>query len=99
MANEEVVPGETPANEAPTTSTKPKSTAAPASLADLPAFLTVDEVAELLRTTRAAVYTMSDRGRLPGVTRVGRRMLVSRDDLVDWLKQNRVPSPSKGVRR
>lgn len=70
----------------------------PTSTAELPMFLTVDEVAELLRTTRAAVYTMNDRGRLPGVTRVGRRMLVCRDELVSWLRQNRVPSPARNRR-
>jgi excisionase family DNA binding protein len=43
-----------------------------------PALLTVDEVADYLRTSRAAVYHQVARGQLPGVVRVGRRVLVRR---------------------
>jgi excisionase family DNA binding protein len=43
-----------------------------------PALLTVEEVADYLRTTRAAVYHQIARGQLPGVVRVGRRVLVKR---------------------
>ena len=57
-----------------------------------PLLLTADETAELLRTTRKAVYAMVERGQLPGVTRIGRRLLVRRDALVDWLDQKRAPS-------
>ena len=38
------------------------------------AALTVDETASLLRTTRKAVYALIERGQLPGVTRLGRRV-------------------------
>jgi len=61
-------------------------------------FLTVEEAAELLRTTRKAIYAMVERGFLPGVTRIGRRVLIRRDDLLHWLGQNSAPSP-KGYRR
>ncbi len=61
----------------------------------LPRFLTVDETAEVLRTTRRAVYAMAGRGQLPGVTRIGRRLLVRADDLLDWLDRSRTPSPGK----
>ena len=54
--------------------------------------LTVDEVADLLRTTRKAVYAMAERRQLPGVTRLGRRLLVRSDLLLDWLGQKRTPS-------
>ncbi len=54
--------------------------------------LTVDETAGLLRTTRKAVYAMAERGQLPGVTRIGRRLLVRRDVLLDWLDQKRMRS-------
>ena len=58
----------------------------------LPVLLTADETAELLRTTRKAIYVMAERGQLPGVTRIGRRLLVRRDSLLDWLNQKRALS-------
>lgn len=58
-------------------------------------FLTVEEAAELLRTTRKAIYAMVERGFLPGVTRIGRRVLIRRDDLLHWLGQNSAPSPKE----
>ena len=58
-------------------------------------FLTANEVAELLRTSRPAVYAMVERGQIPGVVRIGRRVLVCRQDLVDWLDQKRVPLPGE----
>ncbi len=58
----------------------------------LPVLLTVDETADVLRTSRKAIYVMAERGQLPGVTRVGRRLLVRRDALVDWLDQKRTQS-------
>ena len=61
----------------------------------LPRFLTVDETAEVLRTTRRGVYAMAERGQLPGVTRIGRRLLVRADDLLDFLDRSRTPSPRK----
>jgi excisionase family DNA binding protein len=48
---------------------------------DLPELLEPDEVAAMLRTTVKAVYHLVERGRLPGVVRLGRRVLVRRDDL------------------
>lgn len=50
-----------------------------------PPYLTPAEVAELLRTTRGAIYTVVHRGQLPGVTRIGRRILVHRAELLRWL--------------
>ena len=59
----------------------------------LPVFLTVDETADLLRTTRKAVYSMVERGQLSGVTRIGRRLLIRTRDLLSWLDHNCAPSP------
>ena len=60
---------------------------------DLPMLATVDETAALLRTTRKAIYAMIERGQLPGVTRIGRRVLIrARPDLLDWLRQKSTPS-------
>ena len=36
-----------------------------------------------------------ERGMLPGVLRIGRRVLVRRDDLLDWLGQKSTPSPER----
>lgn len=57
-----------------------------------PLLLTAPEVAELLRTSRKAVYAMVDRRQLPGVTRLGRRVLFRSDLLLDWLRQKSTPS-------
>ena len=54
----------------------------------MPVLLTVGETALLLRTSAAAVYAMSSRGQLPGVIRIGRRLLFRRDALVDWLDES-----------
>jgi excisionase family DNA binding protein len=58
--------------------------------------LTPDEVAVLLRTTRKAVYAMVERGQLPGVVRIGRRVLVLEADLLEWLRQNTQAVAGKG---
>ena len=63
--------------------------------AALPVLLTVDEAADLLRTTRRAIYAMIERRQLPGVIRVRRRVLLRADDLLDWLNQKRAPSPEE----
>ena len=62
---------------------------------DMPRLLTVDETADLLRTTPRAIYAMIARGQLPGVLRIRRRVLVRADDLLDWLHQKRAPSPKE----
>jgi hypothetical protein len=38
---------------------------------------------------------MVDRRQIPGVTRIGRRVLFRTDDLLDWLDQKRAPSPEE----
>ena len=63
-----------------------------------PDLLTVAEVATVLRTTREAVYKLVERGQLPGVIRLRKRVLVERESLVHWVHQNRTPS-SRGERR
>ncbi len=63
-----------------------------------PPLLTASEVAVALRTSRKAVYAMAERAQLPGVTRIGRRLLVRRDDLLSWLDERRAAPPA-GSRR
>jgi excisionase family DNA binding protein len=66
-------------------------------IGDLPSplFLTVHEAASLLRTTRKAVYALIERQQLPGVTRIGRRVLIRTAVLLHWLDQKRAPSPKE----
>lgn len=49
--------------------------------------LTVEEVAEVLRTTPSALYSSRHRGEAPGAlaVRVGRRLLWRPTDLEAWL--------------
>lgn len=61
----------------------------------MPVLWTVPEVAALLRTTPKAVYAMVERAQLPGVTRIGRRVLVHSGELLDFLDHNRTPSPKE----
>lgn len=58
----------------------------------LPMLLTVDDLAQLLRTTDRAIYAMVERGQLPGIVRIGRRVLFRSADLLDWLNQKSAPS-------
>jgi excisionase family DNA binding protein len=62
----------------------------------VPHLLTPDDVAVVLRTSRKAIYAMIERGQLPGVVRVGRRVLIREDDLVEWLRQKSHVVISKG---
>ena len=62
---------------------------------DSPLLLTPLEVATLLRTSRSAIYSMIERQQLPGVTRIGRRVLLNRDILLHWLRQKSAPSPKE----
>jgi excisionase family DNA binding protein len=57
-------------------------------------FLTVEEVALLLRTTPGGIRARAARGRLPGLVRVGRRLLVRRDALLRSLER-RASSPGR----
>lgn len=49
------------------------------------ALLTPDEVAAVLRTSRKSVYSMIERGQIPGIVRLGRKILIRRDRLTRWL--------------
>jgi len=60
-----------------------------------PVLLTADEVALLLRTSRKSIYAQIERRQLPGVRRVGRRVLINRRELLNWLDHNCASSPKE----
>ena len=72
---------------------------APLEAENLPVLMTANETADLLRTSRKAIYAMAERGQLPGVIRLGHRLLIRRDDVLTWLDRSRAPSPGGGKRR
>lgn len=55
--------------------------------AEIPELLTIQEMAGILRTSPKAIYAMVERAQLPGVVRIGRRVLIRRDALAQWLDQ------------
>ena len=64
----------------------------------VPMLLTVDDTARMLRTTKRAIYAMIERRQLPGIVRIGRRVLVRSDELLHWLDQKSAPSQRSAVR-
>jgi excisionase family DNA binding protein len=58
----------------------------------MPMLLTVADAADLLRTTRRAIYAMLERRQPPGVIRIRRRVLIRSAELLEWLDQKRAPS-------
>ena len=59
----------------------------------VPTLLTPAQVATLLCTSRKAIYAMIERRQLPGVLRIGRRVLICEATLLDWLRQKSTASP------
>lgn len=59
---------------------------------DIPILIRADELATLLRTSTRAIYAMTERGQLPGVVRVGRRLLYRREAVLRWLGESRASS-------
>ena len=57
-------------------------------VSELPAVLTVSEVARLLRVNRNTVYELFQRREIPGGRKVGRCIRFSRDAVVQWLQGN-----------
>lgn len=72
-------------------STEPGQDALAATV-QFPRFLTPDETADLLRTTRQAIYAQIRNGTLPGVIRLRRRILIDGQSLLQWLDRNRAVS-------
>lgn len=60
-------------------------------LRNLPTYLTVMEVAALLRVGRSMAYDLARRGEIPAIN-IGRVVRIPRDALVDWLQQRQKQS-------
>jgi len=71
--------------------------AAPSMADGLPPVLTVDEVAAFLRLNRKTVYEAIHRGEIPA-RRIGNALRIGRDQVIDWLRQGRVPRTSRRKR-
>ena len=64
----------------------------------LPHLLTVAMAAELLQTSREALYARIGRGGMPGVIRDGRRLLIDTAILMGHLDRCRASSPQEDRR-
>ncbi|HEU5372188.1 MAG TPA: helix-turn-helix domain-containing protein [Gaiellaceae bacterium] len=62
----------------------------------LPTFLTVDELASVLRCQPEKVYRLAARGELPSYKVEGRR-LFNETEVARWLEQHRVGALSAGL--
>lgn len=68
--------------------------------ADLPTILTPEEVADLLRMNKAAIYRWLNEGYLPG-HKIGNNWRILRDDLQEWMRRRsntgRRPAPDNAA--
>lgn len=63
-----------------------------------PTFLTIEEVAELLRLSERHVYALARKGELPGAIKLGNRWRIHRGVLIAWMKaEATVPQRTKGA--
>ena len=51
-----------------------------------PATMRVEEAAKLIGVSRQTAYALAARGELPGALRLGRRWVVGRKVLMEWLE-------------
>ena len=56
------------------------------SLAELPDFCTLADLAPVLGISKATAYRMAEQGRIPCI-RLGRRIIISREHLKRWFDQ------------
>ena len=54
---------------------------------DLPLLLTAGDLAELFRTSRAAIYQMRSRGQAPPAVKIGGRLRFDREAVLDYLRR------------
>ena len=56
----------------------------------LPFMLNVDEVAEILRISRAGAYNFINKEKELPKVKIGRRLLISKEDLIRFLQQKKI---------
>ena len=66
--------------------------APPLAASTSPAFLTVEEAAELLRVNRKTLYEAIRLEQVPGVAQLGRILRIHRDTLLTWSPGNSRPA-------
>lgn len=80
-----VVPRSVPDHVAPKRAARSTVPTAASTTSALPEVLTAAEVAKLLRLNRKSIYAAVERGELPGVQRIGRKLRFGRDAVLAWL--------------
>lgn len=66
-----------------------------ASSSSVPRYVTSDELAEVLRTTRKGVYERVRRGTLPQPFKPSRHWLFDLDEVVRFVAESRASSPTQ----
>lgn len=64
-----------------------------------PEVITVEELAELLRISRASAYRAVGAGQVPGAIRVGKTLRISRRAVIAWLEQGSVSPQGRAKRQ
>lgn len=55
---------------------------------DLPLYLTVNDLAALLRISRSSAYELAREAGFPKLKSVPGRIVIPRDKMLEWLEQN-----------
>ena len=62
-------------------------------------FMTIEEVAELLRISSRSVYNMAQTGELPGAIKIGNQWRINRELLMEWTMEQATKAPDKSKKR
>ncbi len=61
-----------------------------------PPFLSVDQLAEVLKINRKTVYAAIERGEIPGVRRIGNTIRIARSAIEEWFKSGQIHASNSG---
>ena len=53
---------------------------------DPPVAMSISEAAEQAGVSTATLYTLANKGELPGCRRIGKRLIIHRQTFAEWLK-------------